>query len=639
MDIKQLLIQYWGYSNFRPKQEEIIQSVLAKKDTLALLPTGGGKSITYQIAGLKMEGLCLVITPLIALMKDQISNLKKRKIEAVAIYSGMNSREMDSAWNQCTHGQAKFLYLSPERLTDPNFLNRIPKLNINLIAVDEAHCISQWGYDFRPSYLNISELRTYMPDIPVLALTATATTEVVKDIQDKLEFKKYHVIQQSFNRSNLVYFVSFEEDKMGTLLRMVNKQPGSGIVYVRSRRKTAETASFLVKNSISATHYHAGLINTERDRRQAEWMQGEVRIMVATNAFGMGIDKPDVRFVVHMDLPDNLEAYFQEAGRAGRDQQKAFAVLLWEKADIADLQKNFELAFPPIETIKNVYQALGNYFRLAVGSGIGESFDFDLIDFARNYNFQSKMCYNALKFLERQSYILLNEGVHSPPKIQILLTGNDLYKFQVANSRYDIFIKYLLRTYSGLFDGLVRISLLQIAKVFQTESNQVHSILESLHKLKVIDYQTEKTKPQLTYMAERLPLSDLRISPEVYKTRKAVAKNRLKTVIDYTTTANKCRNQLLLVYFGEEIGSRCGKCDVCLRRNKSSLSELEFDNAVNIVKPILSKKHIALDELLLEINWNDINNLLAAISWLRDSDKIREDDQNRLYWNLDKDRK
>ena len=639
MDIKQLLIQYWGYSNFRPKQEEIIQSVLAKKDTLALLPTGGGKSITYQIAGLKMEGLCLVITPLIALMKDQVSNLKKRKIEAVAIYSGMNSREMDSAWNQCTHGQAKFLYLSPERLADPNFLNRIPKLNINLIAVDEAHCISQWGYDFRPSYLNISTLRTYMPGIPVLALTATATTEVVKDIQDKLEFKKDHVIQQSFNRSNLVYFVSFEEDKMGTLLRMVNKQAGSGIVYVRSRRKTAEIASFLVKNSISATHYHAGLINTERDRRQAEWMQGEVRIMVATNAFGMGIDKPDVRFVVHMDMPDNLEAYFQEAGRAGRDQQKAFAVLLWEKADIADLQKNFELAYPPIETIKNVYQALGNYFRLAVGSGVGESFDFDLIDFARNYNFHPKVCYNALKFLERQSYILLNEGVHSPPKIQILLTGNDLYKFQVANSRYDIFIKYLLRTYSGLFDGLVRISPLQIAKVFQTESKQVHSILESLHKLEVIDYQSEKTKPQLTYIAERLPLSDLRISHEVYKTRKAVAKNRLKTVIDYTTTVNKCRNQLLLVYFGEEIGSRCGKCDVCLSRNKAALSELEFDYVVNIIKPILSKKHIALDELLLEINWNDINNLLAAISWLRDSDKIREDDQSRLYWNMDKDRK
>jgi len=636
MDIKQILIQYWGYSHFRPKQEEIIQAVLEGKDTLALLPTGGGKSITYQIPALKMEGLCLVITPLIALMKDQVANLKKRKIEAIAIYSGMNAHETEIAWNQCTHGTAKFLYLSPERLSNPNFINRIPQLKINLIAVDEAHCISQWGYDFRPSYLNISELRQYLPKVPILALTATATADVVKDIQDKLQFKKHNVIWQTFNRSNLVYFVSFEEDKMGTLLRMMNKQSGSGIVYVRNRRKAAEIATFLVKNGISAVHYHAGLDGSDRDRRQADWMQGEVRIMVATNAFGMGIDKPDVRFVVHLDLPDNLEAYFQEAGRAGRDQQKAFAVLLWEKKDISELQKNFESSYPPIETIKNVYQALGNYYRLAVGSGKGESFDFDLIDFSHHYNFQPKLVYTALKFLERQFYLVLNEGVHSPTMIQIRLTGNDLYKFQVANSRYDIFIKFLLRTYSGLFDGLLRISLSQIAKSFNSEAKQVHLMLESLHKLEVINYQPEKTKPQLIYIEERLPLNDLRISPEIYKNRKAVAKNCLKTVIDYTTTANKCRNQLLLAYFGESIGARCGKCDVCLRRNNAALSELEFDYVVEIIKPILSTKRLLLDELLYEVNWDDVNNLLAAVSWLHDNDKIREDDQNRLYWNYDK---
>lgn len=637
MDIKQILIQYWGYSNFRPKQEEIIQDVLDGKDTLALLPTGGGKSMTYQIPALKMDGLCLVITPLIALMKDQVANLKKRKIEAVAIYSGMNSHQIDVAWNQCTHGSAKFLYLSPERLASPHFINRIPQLNINLIAVDEAHCISQWGYDFRPSYLNINTLRTYMPNVPILALTATATSDVVRDIQEKLKFRKEHVVRQSFNRSNLVYFVSFEEDKMGTLLRMLNKQTGSGIVYVRSRRKTAEIATFLVKNSIGATHYHAGLNSTERDRRQADWMQGEVRIMVATNAFGMGIDKSDVRFVVHMDLPDNLEAYFQEAGRAGRDQQKAFAVLLWEKADISDLQKNLELSYPPIETIKNVYQALGNYYRLAVGSGKEERFDFDLADFSRNYNFQAKVTYNALKFLERQAYLMLNEGVHSPSKIFIRLNGNDLYKFQVANSRYDIFIKFLLRTYSGLFDGHVRISLSQIAKAFKSEVKQVHLMLEGLHKLEVIDYQPEKSKPQITYLVERLPLNDLRISPEVYKNRREVARNRVKTVIDYTTTANKCRNQLLLAYFGEDIGTRCGKCDVCLRRNNAALSELEFDYAVEILKPILIEKRLPLDELMSEAKFEDVDNLLAAISWLRDNDKIREDGEHRLYWNQAKD--
>ncbi len=637
MDIKQLLIQYWGYSNFRPKQEEIILSVLNGKDTLALLPTGGGKSITYQIAGLKMDGLCLVITPLIALMKDQVANLKKRKIDAIAIYSGMNSYETEIAWNHCTHGSTKFLYLSPERLSTPQFINRIPQLKINLIAVDEAHCISQWGYDFRPSYLNINNLRTYLPKVPILALTATATGDVVKDIQDKLQFKQHNVIWQTFNRPNLVYFVSFEEDKMGTLLRTIIKQKGSGIVYVRSRRKTAEIATFLVKNSISATHYHAGLDSSERDRRQSDWMQGNVSIMVATNAFGMGIDKSNVRFVVHMDLPDNLEAYFQEAGRAGRDEKKAFAVLLWEKADITELKKNFEWSYPPIEFIKNVYQALGNYYRLAVGSGKGESFDFDLNDFSQNFNFQQKLVYNALKFLERQSYLLLNEGVHSPSQIRVRMNGNDLYKFQVANSRYDIFIKFLLRTYSGLFDGFVRISLPQIAKVFQTEPKQVHQILQSLHKLEVIDYQSEKIKPQITYIEERLPLNDLRISPEIYKNRKEVARNRMQTVIDYTATVNKCRNQLLLAYFGEAIGTRCGKCDVCLRRNNALLSELEFDYVVEMVKPILIAKHLLLDELLYEINIEDIDNLLAAISWLRDNDKILEDDQNRLYWNQAKD--
>lgn len=637
MDIKQLLIQYWGYSNFRPKQEEIIREILAGRDTLALLPTGGGKSITYQIPALKMDGLCLVITPLIALMKDQVANLRKRKIDAVAIHSGMNKHQVDVAWNQCTHGEAKFLYLSPERLSTPDFLHRIPTLGINLIAVDEAHCISQWGYDFRPAYLNIKEIRTYLPKVPVLALTATATSDVVRDIQEKLNFKSQNVIKQSFNRSNLVYFVSFEEDKMGTLMRIINKQQGSGIVYVRNRRKTAEIASFLVKNGISATHYHAGIITQDRDRRQADWMRGEVRVMVATNAFGMGIDKPNVRFVVHMDLPDNLEAYFQEAGRAGRDQQKAFAVLLWEKADIIDLQKNFELSYPPIETIKNVYQALGNYFRLAVGSGKGESFDFDLADFSQNFNFNAKTAYIALKFLERQAYLLLSEGIHSPAKIRVRLNGNDLYKFQVANSRYDVFIKYLLRTYSGLFEGYVNISLSQIAQAFKSEAKQVHLMLLSLKKLEVIDYQTEKTKPQLSYIEERLPIGDLRISPEIYRNRKAVAQERLKTVIDYTATVNKCRNQLLLAYFGEDIGTRCGKCDVCLRRNNAALSELEFDQAVEVIKPILLVKRMALDELIFEVKGADIENLLAAISWLRDNDKIREDQEHRLYWNQDKD--
>jgi ATP-dependent DNA helicase RecQ len=347
----------------------------------------------------------------------------------------------------------------------------------------------------------------------------------------------------------------------------------------------------------------------------------------------MGIDKPDVRFVVHMDLPENLESYFQEAGRAGRDLQNAFAVLLWEKADIANLQKYFELTFPPIELIKTVYQALGNYFRLAVGSGKGESLDFDIIDFSKQFNLLPATAYNALKFLEKQAYIVLNEGIHSPSKVQILLNGNDLYKFQVANSKYDLFIKYLLRTYSGLFDSAVPINLAQISKVFQVEHDQVHQILVALNKLNIIDYQPEKSKPQLIYLEERLALSDIRISPEVFKLRKEIAEKRLKSVIDYVTHKSKCRNQLLLAYFGEESGKRCGKCDVCLRRNTTLLSELEFDYAVEILKPILSEKKMPLDELLYEVNMDDIDKLLSAISWLKDNDKILEDSENRLYWN------
>ena len=407
-----ILKQYWGFDSFRPLQEDIIQSVLDGKDTLALLPTGGGKSICFQVPALVKEGICIVISPLIALMKDQVYNLQKRGIAAVAIFSGMHYKDIDRILDNCIYGNTKLLYLSPERLTSDLVRERIKKMKVSLIAVDEAHCISQWGYDFRPPYLQIAEIREYLPKVPIMALTATATPEVVKDIQEKLEFKRGEVFQQSFLRENLAYVVLEEEGKMEKLFKVLTGVRGSGLVYVRNRRKTKEIAMFLKKYRITADYYHAGLTNEERSQKQEAWINDKIRIIVATNAFGMGIDKPDVRVVVHMDLPDSLEAYFQEAGRAGRDGQKSYAVLLYNQGDKLDLERRFELSFPPLKEVRLTYQALGSYLQLAVGSGEGESYDFDLVEFSRVYGFSTVKTFNCLKVLERAGWIALSESIY-----------------------------------------------------------------------------------------------------------------------------------------------------------------------------------------------------------------------------------
>ena len=630
--MRKTLIKYWGYSSFRPMQEEIIQSVLDGKDTLALLPTGGGKSICFQVPALMMEGVCIVVTPLIALMKDQIENLKLKGINAQAIYSGMHLNEINLAYNACIYGKSKFLYVSPERLESVAFIENIQKIKVNLLVVDEAHCVSQWGYDFRPPYLRIPEIKVYLKKIPTLALTATATPNVVADIQDKLKFRQKNEFRVSFNRSNLTYSVVHEEDKLKRLLKIHQKIKGSGIIYVRNRRKTKEVSDFLIQNQIKADYYHAGLDIRVRSQKQNKWKQSKDNVMVATNAFGMGIDKPDVRFVIHLDLPDNLESYFQEAGRAGRDENEAYSVILYDNADIINLKKNFSLAYPPIKIIKDVYQALGNYFQLAVGSGKDTAFDFELVDFCEKFKFQPITVFNSLRFLEKESYVLLSEGFNNQAKIRIIVNRENLYKFQVENSYYDLFIKVLLRSYSGLFQEFVNISESELAKRFSIDEQTVVKYLKRLEQYEILDYVPQKNKPQLIFLKERLEAKSILISKENYSNLKKAATHRLNKVINYIETDNKCRSQQLLNYFGEQDSERCGNCDVCLKRNNMNISSTEFNQILAKLKPVLITKACFLQELIDRFSEFDEDKVIKIVRWLQDNGNVEVNEKNQLSW-------
>jgi len=613
-------------------QEDIINSVLDKNDTLALLPTGGGKSVCFQVPALIPEGLCIVVTPLIALMKDQVDNLKKKGIKAIAIYSGMSKMEIEVAINNCIYGSVKFLYLSPERLETDIILMNVQRMKVNLLAVDEAHCISQWGYDFRPSYLKIAEFRQHIPNVPIIALTATATPKVVTDIQEKLRFPEPNIFQVSFKRDNLIYVVLKEEDKLNRLLRIVQKLGGSGIIYLRNRRKTVEIASFLNKNNISANYYHAGLDSKSREKRQRDWMQGKFRVMASTNAFGMGIDKPDVRFVVHLSLPESLEAYFQEAGRAGRDGKRSYGILLYEDADIADTLFFHKNSFPELKFIKSVYQGLGNFFQLAIGTGKNTVFDFSISDFCAAYNFNAVQSYNSLKFLEKEGYILLNEAFYSPPKIYIKIGKEDLYKFQVENAKFDKFIKVLLRSYGGLFNEFTKIHLDDIAKRTNQSTEEAEKALGTLEKFGILSYSRTKENPQLSFLTPRIDAKDLYISRENYEKRKQSSKERLDTVIEYATNNTKCRSQQLIGYFGETESKRCGKCDVCIERNKIEVNELEFDTILDQIKPLLQKQPASPEEVVSIVKSGNEDKTLQVIQWLLDNDKIIYNDEKKLVW-------
>ncbi len=631
-DFRQILTQHWGFDDFRPLQLEIIQSVAAGKDTLGLMPTGGGKSVTFQVYSLSQEGICIVVTPLIALMKDQVENLQSKGIRALKIHSGMSQMEIKVAMDNAVWGDYKFLYVSPERLNVEYFRERLQKMKVNLIAVDEAHCISQWGYDFRPSYLNIIQLRELLPGINFLALTATATPKVTDDIQDKLGFKVPNVLKMSFHRENLSYLVRLREDKMGYLLETLKKTKGSGIVYSRSRKGTREIAAELRKNGISADFYHAGLSNLVRHRKQDEWLSGKTRVIVATNAFGMGIDKPDVRFVVHFDSPDSLEAYFQEAGRAGRDGQKAAAVFLFNDADKTKLKKHVSVAFPAVENIKRIYQALCNYFQIAEGFGKGQSFAFSLQDFAQSFRFQQTMVYNSLKILQQEGYLEFTEDVDSPSRIYFIVSRDDLYKFQVANATFDIFIKLILRSYTGLFNGYVYISEELLAKRAGIDQETVYNFLKHLRKSKIIDYVPRNQTPFVYFSKERISQSRLKISRENYDFRKRDFQERINAVIHYATEKTTCRSRLLLNYFGETDSPDCGVCDVCQAMQNMGLSAFEFREISREVEKILETPR-TYENVLLKLKGNR-EKAMKVLKWLLDNRDILLRVDRKLEWKV-----
>jgi len=626
-----ILLQYWGYQSFRPLQEDIIHSIVDGKDTLALMPTGGGKSLTFQVPAMANDGLCIVITPLIALMKDQVENLKKLNINAIAIYSGMSKNEIDIALDNCIFGNIKFLYISPERISTEIFRFRVKKMKINIIAIDESHCISQWGYDFRPSYLKIAELREIVPNVPFLALTATATPDVVDDIQEKLQFKEKNVLQKSFERKNLVYLVRKVEDKNKYLLSTLNKVKGSGIIYVRSRKKTKEIAIFLQKNNISADYYHAGLKHEIRSQKQSEWKTGNIRIMVSTNAFGMGIDKSNVRFVIHIDLPDNIEAYFQEAGRAGRDEKKAFAVLLYNNSDKVKAEKRISTNFPDISTIKEVYQSLGNYTKTPYGGGKHMSFDFDIREFASKYKFNILTIFSSIKFLQKEGLIEYSDELFNSSKIHFIIERNDLYKFQIANSKFDNFIKLLLRSYTGLFSDYVNIDELSLGRKAHLDIKSTYNYLNKLKSYGVIKYIPKKNNPIIVFTEERLDDKTLTISKENYTIIKDRFVTRINAIINYASSDNKCRSQMLLSYFGEKETNRCGECDVCNRRNELDLNKYEFDIIVKDLKILLFQKELDIDNIIEKLSYRE-EKVLKVIQWLSDNNKIIKDKNDKYKW-------
>jgi ATP-dependent DNA helicase RecQ len=630
-DYLEILRQYWGYSSFRPLQLEIIKSIASGNDTLALMPTGGGKSITFQVPVMAMEGMALVITPLISLMNDQVENLRKREIKALLIHSGMSFHEIDHVIDNAVYGDFKFLYLSPERLASDLFRERLKNIKICLIVVDEAHCISQWGYDFRPSYLKIAEIRKMITNIPILALTATATTTVADDIQEKLLFRKANVLKKSFERKNLVYIVRNVEDKNKYLLKIINRTYGSGIVYVRSRKHARDISDFLRENKINADYYHAGLKSALREHKQQEWTKGLCRVMVATNAFGMGIDKADVRFVIHIDLPDSLEEYYQEAGRAGRDEKPAYSVVLYNESDKIKAAQRLPRIFPERETIKKVYHAIGNYYQLPVGAGKGMAFDFQLFEFVSVFKFDTITAYHSLKFLEQEGYIELTDELDNPSRLHFLVKRDDLYKFQVENLKYDAIIKMILRSYTGIFNDYVKIDETLLAQRLNMTRNTVYESIKMLSKLKIIDYIPQKKTPLLIFTEERLDNSDLYIPAEKYEWKKLRYTQRVDAIMAYATSISRCRSQMLVSYFGESDSNPCGQCDVCKKRNELDISNYEFDNIVSDVENILRTNQLKLEELVDKLNFKP-EKIIKVINWLCDNNKISVSGNFKLHW-------
>lgn len=564
----EILKQTWGYDSFRPMQQEIIASVMAGCDTLALMPTGGGKSLTYQIPALAKDGLCIVVTPLIALMKDQVDRLRSKGVSAVAVHSGLSYRQIDILLDNCVYGDVKFLYVSPERLTSETFRLRVQRMPVSLLAVDEAHCISQWGYDFRPSYLRIAELREVLSDVPVLALTASATPQVADDIMEKLAFNKKRVLRSSFARPNLSYAVRQVDDKNDHLMRIVTNVQGSGIVYVRLRESAEKIAAYLCEQGVSAAYYHGGLPNAERSIRQDEWLSGKVRIMVATNAFGMGIDKSDVRFVVHYSMCDSLESYYQEAGRAGRDGARSYAVLLVAPDDKESVVRRFESEFPKIEVVKSVYERICSYLQVAIGDGAQASFVFNLHDFCHREHLYAGLVVNVLALLEQNGYMTFIDEHENPARLIFRVGRDDLYKIRTETHNVDMVLRAILRLYNGVFTDFRPIDEMEIATFCGCSPREVHEVLKYLWRTNIIRYIPANHSPLIYFDEERLPVSDLYISPETYTRRKEMVRERFDNMLRYATEESGCRSEVLERYFGVEDAQPCGVCDLCLARKR-----------------------------------------------------------------------
>ena len=625
---RKILQQYWGYPSFRPLQEDIVDSVMAGKDTLALLPTGGGKSICFQVPAMAMEGLCLVITPLIALMKDQVAHLVEKGIPAAAIYSGMHPDEVERSYNQAAYGRLKFLYVSPERLQTNQFIEAVKKMKVCLLAVDESHCISQWGYDFRPPYLRIADIRPYMPKTPVLALTATATAKVVDDIQFRLGFKQKNVVQSSFERKNLTYNVFHEADKYGVLRRKLEAMTeGSAIVYVRNRKRTQVIADWLNSVGISATFYHAGLDAKTRDERQDLWMKGKVKVIAATNAFGMGIDKPDVRLVIHMDLPDSIEAYFQEAGRAGRDLKPSEAFLLVSPVDIKKLEENLAQSFPELERIKLIYNALGNYFNIPIGAGENSSYPLIIGDFANRYGFNVVEVFHTLKILEKEGFLMLSDSFDEPSKVMIKASRDDIYGFQVNNPQFSELIKCMLRSLPGVLTDFVKINEEVLAKKSGLTAEKVTEQLKKLEAYNYLSYAPRNDKPQVLFLSEFVDTKHCNLSTENYYDRKKNAEARVKAVVDFVNNDQECRSIQLLRYFNERSGKPCGRCDVCQKGGKNPVP---YDTIEERLKSIVSESPLPVREVLSQCAEFDEAKVLDSIRFLVDNGVLQLDREGKM---------
>ncbi len=622
-----ILHKFWGFQQFRPLQEDIVNAIAAGRDTLALLPTGGGKSICFQVPAMMQEGLCLVVTPLIALMKDQVENLNKRGIPAFAIYAGMQTRDVEKVLALAREGEIKFLYVSPERLQSKRFLWFCEVLPVRLIAVDEAHCISQWGYDFRPAYLQIAAIREHFPNAPILALTATATPVVREDICRQLQLRDPAVFVKSFARSNLSYSVVEEEGKLGRIKQILDRVPGSAIIYCRNRRQTKDIAGLLVAQGIEAGYYHAGLAQAERTARQEAWIKGETRVMVCTNAFGMGIDKPDVRMVIHADVPDSIEAYYQEAGRAGRDEEKAYAVLLYNERDLEELKARIPLQFPSLNEIRAIYQAVVNYLQVPVGAE-GVYYDFDINDFVKRFGLNITVAFSALRILEQEGVWQLSESVYLPSKLEFVTSRDALFEYEERHQDLEPIIQTLLRTYEGIFDNPVPVFERQIARIMRVDEEDVIHDLQMLHKQALLRYYPRKDQPQLCFLEERLPVQHLRVNMARLEERRKAMEARIAAVSAYARTSNRCRTQQLVAYFGEKDAKPCGVCDVCVKKEKGALPSKEFGRLTTAILSALEGK-TSLQALMQKVDAEE-NRVLETLQFLVAEGFVLRDEDGML---------